>query len=159
MSHLDHQRWLLDMATQLAEGQPLSAEQSLFLAVVLYRIGTGEDANAVLSTRPKRGEKLSAVIARRRMSLILHWVACAISPDPTSKTKAMSLSAACELAMTTVVPLAKSVFPGGDDKEYDADYILRCWSSPRYSHMRSTARNWFDADFPYQPSPAVKHTK
>jgi len=159
VSYADQQRWLLDLAVQLSQGKPLLAEQKRFLSLVLYRIGSGEDANTVLRARKKRGEKLSDVIAKRRMSLILHWVACAINPDPDSAKKVMSLTAACELATTTIVPFAKAMFPGADNREYNTEYIQRCWGNPKYAHMRSTERGWFDADFPYHVSREVKDTK
>lgn len=153
MNHLDHQRILLDLGLQLDRGEPLSEEQQRFLSMAFYRIGTGEDANKVLSVRPRRGERLSAVIARRRMSMILHWVAGAVQPNPGASDKPLSVEAACALAITTIVPVAKTAFPGADDRQYDADYIFRCWSDPAYSHMRSPDRSWFDPDFPYYPAP------
>lgn len=153
MSHLDHQRILLDLALQLGRGEPLSEEQQRFLAIAFYRIGTGENANKVLSVSIKRGERLSAVIARRRMSMILHWVAGAVQPDPGASNKPMSVEAACALAVTTIVPVAKAAFPGADNHQYEADYIFRCWSDPAYAHMRSLDRGWFDPDFPYYAAP------
>lgn len=156
MNHLDHQRILRDLGLQLDRDEPLSEEQQRFLAIVFYRIGTGEDANKVLNVRPHRGERLSAVIARRRMSMILHWVADAIQPDPGASDKAMSVQAACELAVEMIVPVAKTAFPGVDDRKYEAEYIFRCWSDSAYAHMRSPDRGWFDPDFPYYPAPETQ---
>ena len=149
MSHLDQQRILLNLALQIQQGEPLSDEQLMFLAVAFYRIGSGEDANKVLSVRLGPGQKLSDVIARRRMSLILHWVAGAVQPAPESGTKPQSVEAACVDAAIKVVPLAKEMFPGADDRDYNAEYIMRCWSDPAYAHMRSPNRGWVDPDFPY----------
>ncbi len=84
------------------------------------------------------------------MSLILHWVAGAIQPDPASHRRAMSIEAACELAVTTIVPVAKATFPGADNRQYDVEYIMRCWAEPDYAHMRSPDRGWLDTDYPYQ---------
>lgn len=160
MSQLDHRRALLDLAYQLDRGEALSDEQRRFLAVVFYRIGRGEDANKVLGLEFGRGERLSDAIARMRMSMILHWVACRVKPDPSSDEKAMSIEKACALAVDTIVPMAKAVYPGADRRHYDAEYILHCWGKPEYAHMRSTERGWFDPDFPYSALPAsVKDAK
>lgn len=149
MSPLDHKRAMLDLAYQLSSNQPLSPELISFLSIIFYRIGTGEDANKVLSVKLGPGKKLKDVIARRRLSFILHLIACAVKPDPESTEKAMSIEAACEWANQEIVPKAKKMFPGGDDNEYDAEYLLRCWTAPEYEHLRSCERNWFDPDFPY----------
>lgn len=156
MSPLDHQRAMLDLAYQLNSNQPLSPEQISFLSIVFYRIGTGEDANKVLGLKSQPGQKLKDVIARRRLSFILHLIACAINPDPNSIEKAMSIEAACDWAHQEVVPLAKKMFPGADDNEYDVEYLLRCWTEPKYKHMRSCERHWFDSDFPYYFLPRDK---
>jgi hypothetical protein len=155
MSYFDNQRILRELGRQIESDAPLSDDQKRFLAIALYRIGTGEDANKVLGVRPQRGQKLSDVVARRRMSLILHWVAGAIEPDPESTSKPMSVEDACALAVTTIVPAAKAKFPGSDNRKYDVEYITRCWSEPAYAHMRSPDRGWFDPDFPYYPAPEV----
>lgn len=158
MSQLDNRRALLDLAIQLERGEALSDEQSRFLAAAFYRIGRGENANKVLGLEFGRGERASAAIDRMRMSMILHWVACRVRPDPKSNDKAMSIENACELAVETIVPVAKATYPGADDRQYDAEYILRCWSE--YAHMRSTERGWFDPDFPYSALPtSVKDAK
>jgi hypothetical protein len=153
MSHLDNQRRLLSLAAQLESDAALSEDQRRLLASALHRIGAGEDANEVLGVSLKRGQKLSDAIAKQRMSLILHWVAGAVQPDPESGGKSMSIEAACELAVETIVPVAKAAFPGADNRRYDVDYIMRCWSEPAYAHMRSPYRGWFDSDYPYRAGP------
>ncbi len=152
-------RALLDLAYQLDRGDELSADQCNFLAIALYRIGSGEDANHVFNVQGGRGHKLANVIARRRMSVILHWVACKVQPDPDSDEKVMSVSAACEEAISSIVPAAKDIFPGADDTAYDVEYILRCWTDPTNAHMRFPTRGWYDPDYPYYPLPAVKDPK
>jgi hypothetical protein len=159
MSPEDQRRALLDLAYQLDGGSDLADSQRQFLALALYRIATGEDANKVLSVRPTRGQKLTDAVDKRRMSLILHWVACAMRPDPKTGEKAMTLVEACEAAMDAIVPHAKVVFPGADERKYEPEYIQRCWSDPVYAHMRSTERGWFDPDFPYFKLPDVKDPK
>lgn len=156
MSYLDNQRVLMSLALQIQRKEPLSEEQLQFLAVVFYRIGAGEDANKVLSVRLQQGQKLSDVVARCRMSLILHWIAGAIQPDPQSNSKHMTVEAACVEAVTTIVPVARKAFPGADSQQYDAEYIQRCWSEPAYAHMRSPDRGWIDSDFPYNTPPAPR---
>lgn len=159
MNRYDHMRVLQDLAYQLDSGEPLSDEQRRYIAIAIYRISTGEDANRVFNVDSKKGHKLSDVISRRRMSMILHWVAGAIQPDPTCKEKPMSVEKACEQATTTIVPIAKAKYPGGDTHAYDAEYIMRRWHDAKYQHMQSPERNWFDPDFPYHPLPDVNDTK
>ncbi len=156
MNHLDHQRIMLDLAYQLDRNELLLPEQIRFLAIALYRIGTGEDANKVLQVTPKPGQKLKDITARRRLSVILHWIACSVNPDPGSEEKAMSVEAACELATQTIVPAAKKMYPGADDHQYEVEYLLRCWSAPEYAHLQSCERGWFDPDYPYYFPPGVK---
>jgi hypothetical protein len=147
---------MLALAYQLESNQPLSPEQRSFLSFAFYRIGTGEDANKVLGLKLQPGQKLKDLISRRRLSYILHFIACAMNPDPYSNDKAMDIEAACEWAKDNLVPEAKKKFPGADDNEYDVEYLLRCWTAPEYEHMRSCERQWFDADFPYYFPPTKK---
>lgn len=149
MSHLDQQRILDALSLQLFREEPLSDEQMKYLAVIFGRIANGEDANIVLEVRPRQGQKTSDAIAKKRMSLILHWIAAAIAPDSESKGKPLTIVKACELAMDTIVPVAKRMYPGADDCTYDTEYLVRCWSEPKYKHMRSSERSFFDNDFPY----------
>ncbi len=159
MSPEDNKRALLDFAFQLHRNEPLSDSQRDFLSIVLYRIATGEDANKVLGTEGGQGQKLSDVVARRRMSMILHWVAGAIDKDPCHETAPMTLNKACVEAMTTIVPIAQAAFPGAEEHEFDAEYIQKCWRKAKYKHMRSTGRGWFDPDYPYYELPSVKASK
>ncbi len=159
MSPNDRRRILLVLSNQLRAGEELTDDQRSYLSSALYRIGNGEDANRVFDLALTRGETNAKFIARQRMSLILHWVAGAVAPDPTSTQKTLTLAQACEQAMTTIVPRAKAMFPGADDKQYDADYIQRCWSDPLYAHMRSTERGLYDSDFPYYEPHDVKDPK
>lgn len=149
MSHLDKLRLLKDAAKQMLRGEPLSKEQLHYFGAVLLSISAGEDANVVLGVRPNRGQKDSDAVAKQRMSLILHWVAGAIEPDPQSGEKPLSIERACEQAIHSIVPIAKKLYPGADDRNYDVDYLVRCWSEPAYQHMRSSLRQFFDNDFPY----------
>ncbi len=149
MSHLDKRRVLDALSRQLLRGELLSPEQSEYLGVALWRIANGEDANAVLEVRPKKGQRQTGAIARQRMSLILHWVAGAMEPGPTSCASPLTVEQACELAVDSIVPIAKKAFPGADDCTYDVEYLVRCWSEPGYQHMRSIDRQFYDDDFPY----------
>lgn len=149
MSYLDKRRVLDALLVQLLREESLSPEQSQYLGVALWRIANGEDANVVLEVRPKQGQRQTGAIARQRMSLILHWVAGAMEPDSTSGASPLTVEEACELAIDTIVPIAKKAFPGADDCTYDVEYLMRCWSEPGYQHMRSIDRGFYDEDFPY----------
>jgi len=159
VNRYDQMRALRGLAQQLDSGEELSAEQRNFLGLALYRIGTGEDANVAFNVQGGRGLKLSDVIARRRMSVILHWVACAVDADSEPGEAAMSIEAACVEAVDSIVPVAKEAFPGADHCVYDVDYIRQCWTDPKYAHLRSPMRGWYDPDFPYAALPVVKGSK
>lgn len=159
MNRYDQMRILGDLAQQLYRDKDLTPAQRDFLAIALYRISTGEDANKVFNVNGGQGFKLSDAIARRRMSVILHWVAGAMEPVVGSEKNFMTLDAACEEATSTIVPAAKAMFPGADGQKYDAEYIKKCWNSAAYRHMRSPDRSFYDPDFPYYPLPPVKTSK
>lgn len=150
MSHLDILRILNELSMQLFRKEPLSDQQSEYLCLVFMRIANGEDANIVLGTRPKRGNKNSDAIARERLSFILQWIACKIESHEGDVKNHMSIEKACELAIDSIVPFAKFLFPGAEDCNYDVEYLMRCWSEPKYKHMRSTKRQLYDEDFPFQ---------
>ena len=149
MSYLDNLRGLRMLGMTLYEGKELLDEEKRFLAIALLRIARGEDANEVLRLKLGRGKKEKDVIARKRMSFILHIVECFMFPEPASKKQVMSLEDACYKAKNEIVPIAKRLYPGADKTRYTAEYIQRCNSSHDYKHMRSPLRRWTDEDFPY----------
>jgi len=150
MSKRDQLRIFNLLSKQITDGDPLSDSQLSYLAEVFSRISQGENANEVLGLSRQRGQKDADEIARQRMSMILHWIACAVHPDPAADgEKAMSIEEACVSAQTTIVPAAKHAFPGDDGKTYNVEYLIRCWGEPRYKHLRSTRRGTYDADYPY----------
>jgi hypothetical protein len=149
MSHEDQRRALLDLAYQLDCKEPLSDAQQAYLATVFYRIGSGEDANVVLQTRLMKGQKISDIDARKKMSFILHWIAGAIAEDDNANIPPISLEAALQKASTDVVPLANKIFGNVDQHAYDVDYLRTCWKSSKYAHIKSPDRGYFDSDNPY----------
>ena len=151
MSNSDHRRRLLALGKTLRNGDALLDVEREFIGQALERIGSGEDANEVLQTKLKPGQKKKDIIDRQRISLILHWVHCAMYPDLSTNKQEMSLAEACELAQSTIVPVAKAVFPGAASIAYDPEYIQRCHSAPEYKHLRSLFRTEIDDDFPYSP--------
>jgi len=144
----DRRRALLAMAYRLREGKAPSKTERQYLADALSQIAYGEDANKALGVKLRRGEKSKDAVARRRISMILHWVAAAVEPDPVTGRK-LSVERACERAVSTIVPAAKRAFPGADGKNYEVEYLLRCWKNPKYRHMRSVTRKYLDPDSPY----------
>jgi 3-oxoacyl-(acyl-carrier-protein) synthase len=148
MSHLDNRRILEALAHRLFRGEKLSEEEARFLGIVLGRIANGEDANKVLGVRPKKGQTESAAIARQRLSMILSWIAAQIEPDANGRRK--SIEAACAAAVHSIVPAAKLMFPGDDERVYDHEYLMRCWSAPEYRHMRTSKRSFYNEDFPFK---------
>jgi len=153
MSELDNKRRLSRLAARLLNsGELLDAERT-YLGVALSRIAAGEDANQVFAVVRARGQKKSDAPDRQRLSLILHWVHCAMFPEPDSTEQAMSLAEACERAVSEIVPLAKRLFPGADAHAYDVEYLIRCHGAPEYKHLRTDLRVWLDNDFPYPEPP------
>jgi hypothetical protein len=148
-SRRDIRRALNLLSQQIAAGaaDPLTDAQRTYLSAILFRISKGEDANEVLGLKRRRGNSEKDETARQRLSMILHWVAGQL--NPADGGQALSLAAACELAQTTIVPAAKSMFPGADDTAYDVEYLMRRWHEPAYKHLRSPLRGPYDPDFPY----------
>jgi hypothetical protein len=149
VNHEDQKRALSDLSLRLNRGDLIAEGEMQQLASMLSRIGAGEDANQVLRVKPNRGQKRSDVVANQRMSLILHWVAGCIYPDPDSDEKAMTVAQACEAAVNTIVPVAKQIFPGADDCTYEVEYLQRCWHDKQRKYRRSPLRSPLDPDFPY----------
>jgi hypothetical protein len=142
VNHLDRQRILRVLARQIERGEQLSAAQLNYLGKAFARIGNGEDANRVLGVRATRGKSDKDAISHQKHSLILHWMAGAIDgPD------GLSVSQACEIAMTTLVPLAHEIFGNPDNSVYDAEYLRKMWYEN--TEMQKLDRNVFDHAFPY----------
>ena len=150
MSKRDQQRVLQLLSKQISDGAPFSDSQRSYLADAIYRISQGEDANKAFGLSRSKGQKMSNEVARQRLSLILHWVACKVHPDPAADgEKAMSIAKACAEAQTTIIPAAKRMFPGADITTYDAEYLIKCWRDTDYKHLSSPLRGQYDADYPY----------
>jgi hypothetical protein len=143
----DHRRIYLQLAEDIRLDQ-LSQDQKTLLSVVFYQIGKGGDANAVLGLNLKKGQKRSDGDARQRLSLVMHYIACLLDEPKVKGGRKMSVQAACEKAMATIVPASKALYPSAKGPAYDADYLIRCWHAPEYAHMRSTNRSLYDADAP-----------
>jgi len=149
MNPEDARRRLAALAQRLSAGSNLTRAEKRTLAKVFNRIAEGEDANHVLGLKPRPGQRVANLVARQRMSLILHWVSGLVQPDPKTQKRTLSVEKACEMAVLAIVPVAKQVFPGADKSNYEAEYILRCWNEPAYAHMRSPYRQPDDLDHPY----------
>ena len=71
------------IANELESGRNLSECLHKFLVDCLWRIGKGEDANAVFQVKPARGERRSNrnKIQPFKVSMALAWIATAIAPS------------------------------------------------------------------------------
>jgi hypothetical protein len=143
----DYRRIYLKLADDIPSKR-LSKTQKLWLSTVFHRIGRGEDANSVLGLSLKRGQKRSDGAARQRLSLVMQYIACLLDEPKVKGRRTMSLQAACEKAMVTIVPASKALYPSTKGPTYDAEYLSRCWYAPEYAHMRSETRSLYDADAP-----------
>jgi hypothetical protein len=84
-SRLELAQWRLrKLAADLENGVALPSGELKFLISSLRRIGDGEDANAVLNVKAKRGpRKTKAEAARRdKVQFAISWIAAAITPKP-----------------------------------------------------------------------------
>ena len=149
MSHTDPRRRLRRLAQALDKGESIDQLEMNFLIESLWQIGNGADANATLGIKSGRGQKVSDLVARRRMSFILHIVECFMFPDPNSDRQDMTLEQACIEVEKDFVAIAKRLYPGADKTKYTAEYIQRCHSSPKYKDMRSPWRRPTDDNSPY----------
>ena len=143
MSQLDKRRILGELSRQLIENEPLSAEQSKYLGSVLGAIARGEDANKAFSISFGRGESKAKVIARGKISAVMHWIAGAIAPvDGDPRGLGLSVEAACALA----VPIAQGLANDKAAEKYDANYLRNCWYAHDKKHMKSPVRTFYSDD-------------
>ena len=150
MSYQDQKRRIRRLAQALEKGTSVDQLEMNFLIESLWQIGNGADANVALGVKLRKGQKNKDLIDRQRLSFILHWIQCAMYPDPGSEKQELSLAKACEKAELEVVPLAKQLYPGGSSHSYNAEYLERCHGAPEYKHLHTSVRTWIDDDFPYQ---------
>lgn len=148
MSHEDQRRRLGLLAKRLMDPSKLSHAERTYLMQCLHEISMGRDANEVFQTKLKKGQKISDIDSRAKISFILHWVACAIEPDNGDEPP-MTLTAALERATEQVVPWANRIWGNTDGHVYSLEYLKSCWDNPRYRHMRSLDRTPWDDDFPF----------
>jgi hypothetical protein len=99
-SPLELAQWRLRMiAANLEEGIALPSGEFKFLISALGRIGSGDDANAVLGVKARRGERKTSEEASKlfKMRGALAWVASAIRPE-AEDGKGISLDSAFDEA-------------------------------------------------------------
>ena len=148
---LDPLKMLRLLADELLGVGNLSPSERQYLGKALQRICNGEDANQAFNLKRGRGKRISAEQDRKRLSFILWWIAEQVSTENISidgVQEPLALEEACELATEKIVPIAKRMFPGADDRIYDAEYLVRCWYKPEYAHMRLQERSHLDLDSP-----------
>lgn len=145
MNHLDHRRWLGYLAQRLLRNQPLTLAESKFLGGALSRISSGADANKVLGVARRRGQSDADALARKKLSMVMHWVACAIKPvDDELPGLGYTINQALEEAVT----VARALFQVDGDR-YDAEYLRKCWYAKDKAHMHKLNRTNLDSDSPY----------
>lgn len=145
MNHFDHRRQLGYLAQRLLRNQPLTLAESNFLGVVLAKISGGADANKVLGVARRRGQSDADAIARKNLSVVMHWIACAITPvDDEPPGLGYGLNQALEEATN----FARALFKV-DGEQYDVEYLRRCWYAKDKAHMQNVRRTNLDGDFPY----------
>ena len=121
MNHLDHRRRLGYLAQRLLRNQPLTLAESKFLGDALSQISSGADANKVLRVARRRGQSDADALARKKLSMVMHWVACAIKPvDDEMPGLGYTLNQALEEATT----VARALFQV-DGGQYDVCSFYR----------------------------------
>jgi hypothetical protein len=90
---------LRELSFRLASRKRLPDRDREFLVLALWRIGEGQDANAVLGVNAKRGERKRLGEARRRFKIraAIAWIAAAIRP-PEQDGQGFTLSEAFKRA-------------------------------------------------------------
>lgn len=134
MNPFDIRKRLAAFADKLENKTALNDEEHSYLSNVFRRVADGEDANKVLGVSFMRGQSVNDAIGRQKLSMLLHWVACAIDADTGL---GYTLEEALEVAHKEF------------DYPHDLDYLRKKW----YEHkaMQSTSRYWSDPDSPFQP--------
>lgn len=143
MNPTDYRKNLAAFAVQMQQKQGLTDLQFEYLANAFKKIAAGDDANKVLGLNYSAGNGPSKERARQNISLVLHWIACAIEP-----TERDGLGYTLEKACAEAVEIARTIFGVKGSEKYDADYLKKCWHNPDYAHMRSPTRDHFDRDSP-----------
>jgi hypothetical protein len=98
-SPLERAQWRLRrLAMDLETGVAPPSGELKFLISSLRRIGEGEDANAVLNVKAKRGQRKTKAEATRRdkVQFAISWIAAAITPKPEGR--GLTLNEAIEKA-------------------------------------------------------------
>jgi hypothetical protein len=135
---VEQRRRILRFAERLRRGEQPDVEQVVWLTQVLQDIGEGRDANEAFGLKGVRGKKRSDVVSRRRISEVLHLVACArADTDPEQ---------AFELGARRLRQL-HGLAPDDPDDRYSVETVRRYWD--RYKHLQSPIRLTGEKDFPY----------
>ena len=136
MNPLDTRKRLAGFAKQLKAGKTITKEQTQYLVNVFERISQGEDANRVLDVTYSRGRSEKDALARQSLSMIFHWVACAIETDPMTGQK---------ILLEDALEQAHKLFK----YKHDLKYLRDKW----YEHkpMQSPLRTWSEPDSPFYP--------
>ena len=145
MNHLDHRRRLGYLAQRLLRNQTLTLAESKFLGDALSQISSGADANKVLGVARRRGQSDADALARKKLSMVMHWVACAITPVDDELP---GLGYTLDQALKEATNFARALFKVKGD-QYDAQYLRKCWYARDKVHMHKLSRTNLDSDFPY----------
>jgi len=145
MNHLDHRLRLGYLAQRLLRNQPLTLAESKFLGGPRMQKKNGADANKVHGVARRRGQSDADALARKKLSMVMHWVACAIKPvDDEMPGLGYTLNQALEEA----AKFARALFQVDGD-QYDASYLRKCWYAKDKAHMHNVIRTDRDADLTY----------
>lgn len=141
MMPLDRRRQLLLISAKLKGREQLTDQEADYLSEALNNIAHDEDPGKALGTKFGRGQSLSDAEARKNMSVILHMVSALVydEEDPLP----------IDVAVETVMPIARALFSEENGDRYDAEYIKKRWY--QLKHMQKLDRTFEDPDFPYAP--------
>lgn len=137
MNPLDHRKHWIAFVHQLRAKEPLHPDQFEHLAQVFEEILNGVDANEALGLKYSRGNGPDKAIARQKISLVLHWIACATAPI-TEGGLGMPLSSAFETASEAFKHFG-----------YEPEQIEKYWYAKDKVHMKESERGYNDQDSPY----------
>ena len=137
MNPIDHRKNWITFTHQLRAKKALQPEQFEHLAKVFEDILNGVDANEALGLKYARGNSPDKATARQKISLVLHWVSCAIAPE-SEDGLGMSLAEAFEAAADAFEQFG-----------YPPEQIEKYWYHKDKLHMHNEEQGHFDQDSPF----------
>jgi hypothetical protein len=141
---LAQRRRLAKYAKQLETGIPPTEAQTKWLITAFSALSDpNREPDRVLGLKYGPGQSLSKEIAARKMDMLMHWIAGAISSDsPFKNPNDAEPPMEIEKALIKASEVAKVLFKGDPNAtSYDYAYIKKCWYDKDKQHRQKPNRN------------------